>query len=138
MGRAMNSLRISAWLGLALSAIGGVLKVVRVMRQAEWWPFIAYDYIAALLLVVGAWAVLRRGGDGRWLAAGWGFGVAMTYGSFFDHLQAWMTKAGPDLDFQRTMSTSVGILLAVNLLGLALALWPPAVARAGVAAVAAR
>ena len=119
----MNTLKISAWLGLALSAVGVFLKVARVLRQPEWWPFFLYDYIAAAILVIGAIAVLRGGRGGRWLAAGWGFGTAMAYGSFFGHLEHWITKSGPDLSFERTMSYSVGILLAVNVIGLTLALW---------------
>jgi mannose/fructose/N-acetylgalactosamine-specific phosphotransferase system component IIC len=119
----MNTLKVSAWLGLVLSAIGVFLKIVRVLRQPEWWPFFLYDYIAAAILAIGAIAVLRGGRDGRWLAAGWGFGAAMAYGSFFGHLERWITKSGLDLSFERTMSYSVGILLAVNVIGLTLALW---------------
>jgi len=119
----MNTLKISAWLGLALSAVGVFLKVARVLRQPEWWPFFLYDYIAAAMLVVGAIAVLRGGRGGRWLAAGWGFGTAMAYGSFFGHLERWLTKSGPDLSFERTMSYSAGVLVAVNAIGLALTLW---------------
>jgi hypothetical protein len=119
----MNSLKLSAWVALVLSAIGIFLKIVRVMRQPEWWPFFLYDYLAVALLVVGAVAVLRGRGGATWLAAGWGFGVAMTYGSFFDHLQNYLRGTGPDLSFERMMSLSVGVLLAVNVLGLALTLW---------------
>ena len=49
----------------------------------------------------------------------------MAYGSFFGHLERWLTKSGPDLSFERTMSYSAGILLAINAVGLALALWQP-------------
>jgi len=119
----VNTLKTSAWLGLVLSAIGVFLKIARVLRQPEWWPFFLYDYIAAAMLVIGAIAVLRGARDGRWLAAGWGFGAAMAYGSFFGHLERWITKTGPDLSFERTMSCSAGTLVAVNAIGLALALW---------------
>lgn len=126
----MNSLKASAWLAVAMGAIGSVLKVVRVLRQAEWWPFVVYDYLAVFLLVVGGIAVLRGGVSGRWLAAGWGFSVAMTYGSFFGHLEKWTRHTGTDLSFERTMSVSVGILLAINLAGLVLTLWTSGGARA--------
>ena len=82
-----------------------------------------YDYIAAAMLAVGAIAVLRGGRGGRWLAAGWGFGAAMAYGSFFGHLHRWITRTGPDLSFERTMSYSAGVLVAINVVGLALTLW---------------
>jgi len=118
----MSAIKISAWLGLVLSAIGIFLKIARVLRQGEWWPFIAYDYLAAALLLIGAIAVLRGGVTGRWLAAGWGFGVAMFYGSFFDHLDNWMHHVGRDLAFERIMVISTGAFLALNLIGLALAL----------------
>jgi hypothetical protein len=122
----MSAIKISAWLGLVLSVIGIFLKIARVLRQGEWWPFIAYDYLAAALLLIGAIAVLRGGVSGRWLAAGWGFGVAMFYGSFFDHLDNFMNHVGRDLAFERIMVFSTGAFLALNLLGLALALKQPA------------
>jgi hypothetical protein len=130
----MTAIRISAWLGIVLSTIGVFLKIVRVMRQAEWWPFFAYDYIAAGMILVGAWLVLRRGGAGRLMAAGWGFGVAMCYGSFFGHLENFLNHQGKDLGFEKTMSISVGVLLAINTLGLVLALWPGKTAAEAVAA----
>lgn len=119
----MSAIRISAWLGIVLGVVGVFLKIMRVMRQAEWWPFFLYDYFAAALIIVGGIAVLRRTGGARTLAAGWGFGVAMTYGSFFGHLENWMQGTRPDLAFEKTMSISVGVLLAINLVGLVLALW---------------
>lgn len=130
----MTTIRLSAWLGIALGVVGSGLKVVRVLRQAEWWPFFVYDYIAAALLIVGGIAVLRGVGRGRTLTAGWGFGVAMTYGSYFGHLEKWTHGQG-DLAFEHTMVVSVGILLAINTIGLALALWPkPRLAAATAAA----
>ncbi|HEX3701299.1 MAG TPA: hypothetical protein VHV27_11570 [Phenylobacterium sp.] len=119
----MNTTRLAAWLGIALGVVGAGLKVVRVLRQAEWWPFFLYDYFAAALLIIGGIAVLRRTGGVRVLAAGWGFGVAMCYGSFFGHLEKWTQGTGSDLAFEKTMSISVGVLLAINLVGLALTLW---------------
>jgi hypothetical protein len=118
----MSAIRLSAWLGIIMGVLGAGLKVVRVLRQAEWWPFFAYDYIAAALIVIGGIAVLRRTGGTRTLAAGWGFGVAMCYGSFFGHLESWIQHSKPDLAFEKTMSISVGILLAINVVGLVLAL----------------
>jgi len=100
----MDTLKVSAWLALVLSVVGVFAKVARYMRQHEWWPFFLYDYIAVVLLVIGALMVLRSGAGGRWLAAGWGFGVAMSYGSFFDHLHNWTNGIGTDLSFERTMS----------------------------------
>lgn len=118
----MSAIRISAWLGVVLSVVGIFLKIARVLRQGEWWPYIAYDYLAAALLLIGAVAVLRGGATGRWLAAGWGFGVAMFYGSFFDHFENWMNHVGHDLAFERVMALSTGAFLALNILGLALTL----------------
>ena len=126
----MNSLRVSAWLGLILSAVGVFLKIARALRQPEWWPFFLYDYLAAALVVIGAVAVLRGRAGALWLSAGWGFGTAMAYGSFFDHLQRWMSRSGPDLSFERTMSYSVGVLLLINVVGLALTLLPQGRGRA--------
>ena len=130
----MNSLKVSAWLAVAMGAIGSGLKIVRVLRQSEWWPFFVYDYLAVFLLVVGGVAVLRGGVTGRWLAAGWGFGVAMTYGSFFGHLEKLTSHTGVDPSFERTMVASTGLLLAINLAGLVLTLWRASGARAQPAA----
>jgi hypothetical protein len=115
--------KISAWMGLVMCVIGGPLKVLRVLRQGEWWPFFLYDFLALALLLVGAIAILR-GGSGRWLAAGWGFGVAMFYGSFFDHLER-LTHGQGTLAFERTMVNFDAVFLAVNVIGLAFALVGP-------------
>jgi mannose/fructose/N-acetylgalactosamine-specific phosphotransferase system component IIC len=105
-----------------MGLIGGGLKIVRVLRQAEWWPFFLYDYFAAIMLIVGGLLVLRRKGGERLLAGGWGFGVAMCYGSFFGHLENWLQRTRPDLGFEKEMSIWVGALLAINVVGLCLAL----------------
>ncbi len=119
----MQAQRISAWLAIALSIIGAPLKVVRVMRQAEPLPSIAYDYIALALLLIGAVLVLRNR-SGRWLAAGWGFGCAMFYGSLNSHYWS-LTHGAADPRFEHTMVTSTAAFLVLNLVGLALALWGP-------------
>lgn len=115
--------KISAWLAVALSVIGAPLKLVRVMRQAEPLPAVAYDYIALALLLVGAIHLLRTG-KGRWLAGGWGFGCAMFYGSFTSHYWK-LTNGAADLGFERTMVISTAAFLALNAVGLALALMEP-------------
>jgi hypothetical protein len=112
--------KISAWLGIALAAIGIPLKAIRILRQAEPLPWMAYDYVAALLLLVGAVLVLR-GGTGRVLSAGWGFGVAMFYDGFFSYFEKWNARAG-DHSFVHTMVVGDAIFLAVNVAGLVLSL----------------
>lgn len=116
----MTAQKISAWLGIVLCVIGGPLKILRVLRQSEPLPFAVYDFIALGLLLVGAVLVLRRG-SGRLLAAGWGFGCAMFYGSFFSHYENWSAGTG-NAGFEHTMVVSTGAFLALNVLGLALAL----------------
>jgi len=124
----MQAQKISSWLAIVLSAIGAPLKIVRVMRQSEPLPSMAYDYIALALLVIGAVLVLR-GRGGRWLAAGWGFGCAMFYGSLTSHYWT-MTHNPADPAFEHTMVTSTSIFLALNVIGLALALMEPKAATA--------
>ena len=119
----MTAQKISAWLGIVLSVIGAPLKIVRVLREAEPWPFVAYDYIALALLLVGAILVLR-GRSGRLLSAGWGFGIAMFYGSFFGHYEKWIGTTG-NTAFEHTMVFSTGPFLLLNVLGLALSLMKP-------------
>ena len=114
--------KISAWLGIALAIIGVPLKAIRILRQAEPLPWMAYDYIAALLLLVGGVLVLR-GGTGRVLSAGWGFGVAMFYDGFFSYYEK-MTSGVGDPSFVHTMVFGDAVFLAVNTAGLALSLAP--------------
>jgi hypothetical protein len=122
----MTAQRISAWMGVVLAVIGGPLKILRVMRQSEPLPFAVYDVIALALVLAGAILVLRHR-SGRLLAAGWGFGCAMFYGSFFDHYEAWSAGTG-NASFEHTMVVSTGAFLALNVLGLALALTKPVTA----------
>ena len=68
--------------------------------------------------------VLRRG-SGRLLAAGWGFGCAMFYGSFFGHVEKWTGGSG-NAGFEHTMVVSTGLFLALNVAALVLALIKPA------------
>ncbi len=122
----MTAQRISAWMGVVLAVIGGPLKILRVMRQSEPLPFVAYDFLALALVLAGAILVLRHR-SGRLLAAGWGFGCAMFYGSFFDHYEAWSAGTG-NMSFEHTMVVLTGAFLVLNLVGLALALTKPATA----------
>ena len=119
----MTAQKISAWLGVVLAVIGGPLKILRVMRESEPLPFVAYDFIALGLVLVGAVIVLRRG-SGRLLAAGWGFGCAMFYGSFFGHYEHWSHGTG-NAGFEHTMVVSTGLFLALNVVALGLALVKP-------------
>jgi hypothetical protein len=120
----MTAQKISAWIGIVLAVIGGPLKILRVMHESEPVPFVAYDVIALGLVLVGAVIVLRRG-SGRLLAAGWGFGCAMFYGSFFGHFEKWSHGTG-DAGFEHTMVVSTGMFLVLNVVALGLALVKPA------------
>jgi hypothetical protein len=120
----MTAQKISAWIGIVLAVIGVPLKILRVLRESEPLPFVAYDFIALGLVLVGAVIVLRRG-SGRLLAAGWGFGCAMFYGSFFDHYENWSHGTG-NAGFEHTMVVSTGMFLVLNVVALGLALVKPA------------
>ncbi len=122
----MTAQKISAWMGVVLAVIGGPLKILRVLRQSEPLPFVAYDFIALALLLAGSVLVLRHR-SGRLMAAGWGFGCAMFYGSFFSHYKIWTAGTG-NVAFEHTMVVSTGVFLALNALGLALTLTKPSVA----------
>ena len=58
------------------------------------------------------------------MTAGWGFGIAMFYGSFFGHYEKWIGVTG-NVAFERTMVFSTGAFLVLNVAGLALALMKP-------------
>jgi hypothetical protein len=123
-GGDVTAQKISAYIGIALAAIGLPLKLLRVMRESEALPFVVYDFIALALVFAGAIVVLRRG-SGRLLAAGWGFGCAMFYGSFFGHFENWRRGVG-NAGFEHTMVVSTGLFLVLNLVALGLALIKPA------------
>src|SRR5580700_10300990 len=119
----MQAQKISAWLAIVLAVIGGPLKLARIMRQSEPLPWMAYDYIALILLVTGA-VLVFRGKSGRLLSAGWGFGVAMFYESFFGHYESWIAGKG-DHAFEHTMVMVGGPFLVLNIIGLILSLIEP-------------
>jgi len=116
----VNSIKVSAWLGLALGVFLAFQKYNLDPHFAQAWPLVLYDYLAPALLALGAMAVLR-GGTGRWLAAGWGFVIASTYLDFFTHMN-FQVHTRPLLSFSGALSVPAGVLLAINVLGLALAL----------------
>jgi hypothetical protein len=118
--------KVSAWLAVVFGAFLSVAEIARNWGNWEYWPFWLIDYIAVALLLAGGIAVVRGDHAGRWLAAAWGFAVAMFYSSFFGHLHDVMnnTVDAADLPREPRLTIIIGILFVATLIGFALALWP--------------
>lgn len=107
-------------------AFGGFLAIAEVVRNwGDWqpWPWWVVDYIAVALLLYGGRAALpgRPQRNATPLCGAWGFACAMFYGSFFSHLESLDEKGtGPIDSFPLTVT--IGVLFAITILGLALAI----------------
>lgn len=92
-------LRLSAWAALLFGSFLALAEAYRNWGAWQWWPFWLVDYMAAALLIYGAWIALRSGRKAS-LAAGWGFTAAMFWMSLFSHIAEHAERAtqayGPD------------------------------------------
>jgi hypothetical protein len=95
--------RLAIGFGLTLAAI----EVAYNWNNPSWWPFIAVDYIAVVLLLYGAWR------SPRVLTGGWGFTCAMFYMAFFS---SWYQGTSPAL------LAGMGTMFAVTIVGFILSL----------------
>jgi hypothetical protein len=118
--------KASAWLAVVFGVFLSVAEIARNWGNWEYWPFWLIDYIAVALLLAGGIAVIRGDRAGRWLAAAWGFAVAMFYGSFFGHLHDVMnnTVDAADMPREPRLTIVIGILFVATLIGFVLTLWP--------------
>ncbi len=120
--------RISAVLAVLFGLFLAGAEAYRNWGDWQWWPFWVVDYLAVVLLLVGAVAFFRHK-TRVWLAGGWGFTVAMFYMSFFSHvnnLREGVGRAygpGGSVD-ESSLTMSIGILLGLAALGFVLALLP--------------
>lgn len=113
--------KISAVLAIAF---GLFLAVAEIARNWNDWSHTAswvVDYIAVALLLIGAYRYFKTG-QKTWLAAGWGFTTAMFYGSFFSHL-ARINEPDYAVADHRALTTIIGIMFAVAVIGLLLTLF---------------
>ena len=119
----MGTLKASAWLGIAAASVGLLLLVLRLGDRGEWWPFMVYQLVGAALLFAGALSVWR-GADPRWLTAGWGYGVAMNYGPLFIHIETLLGASDGAARRETKACLALAAMLFVDVVGLALSLWP--------------
>ncbi len=114
---------ISAWMAAAFGIFLAVAEVARNWGDWGYWPFWLVDYIAASLLLLGAWRTLRAtsGRDLRLLPGAWGFTCAMFYGSFFSHIQTLSEPARGPIE-HLPLTISIGVLFAATIVGLMLSL----------------
>jgi hypothetical protein len=118
----------SARLALGFATFLAIAEVMRNAGEVQWWPFWVVDYIAVLLLLWGATAVLWTPGAKRGLpilAAGWGFACAMFWMSFFGHIDE-IVRSGVAVDMTNAQSALdepwltaiIGVLFAITVVGL--------------------
>jgi hypothetical protein len=114
-----GSARIAIGFGVFLA----IAEVVRNWGDWQPWPWWVVDYIAVALLLYGGHAALpgRVQRSAAPLCAGWGFTCAMFYGSFFSHLETLGEKGTGPIE-SHTLTATIGVLFAITILGLALAL----------------
>ena len=116
--------RLSARIALGFAIFLAIAEVVRNWGDWGYWPFWVVDYIAVVLLLVGARQTLRgeRATPSPWLPGGWGFTCAMFYGSFFSHvaeLRADPNAADHGPIEHRRLTITIGVLFAITILGFA-------------------
>lgn len=111
-----TSARIAIGFGIFLA----IAEVVRNWGDWQWWPWWVVDYIAVALLLYGGRVALRSRSAAP-LCAGWGFTCAMFWMSFFSHLESLHEKGTGPIE-SHTLTAVIGVLFAITIIGLALAL----------------
>ena len=114
-------LRTTSILALVFGAFLAVAELARNWGNWQWWPFWLVDFIAAGLLVAGAWRTLSAKPGGHALLCGaWGFTSAMFYMSFWSHVEHSHEAAAGNFE-QRPLTIVIGIMWAVTSVGFVLA-----------------
>ena len=115
MGRAARGLAIVFAVFLA------VAEVYRNRNGWQWWPFWTVDYLACTLLLAGSLGWRRPLLPNAWLTAGWGFTVAMFWGSFFGHLAS-VRAGGEGEPGEARLTVVIGALFGIAVIGFVLSL----------------
>ena len=120
-------LKFSAWLAIGFALFLAIGEAVRNWGDWQWWPFWVVDYVAATLLFSGGVSALRTNGT-KLLAGSWGFACAMSYMSFFSHID--VIQKGPLATYgpqgtinEQTLTGIIGILLVIAIIGFATSLF---------------
>lgn len=115
-------LRSAAILALVFGGFLTVAEIARNWGNWQWWPFWLVDFIAAGLLIAGAWLALREKAGGRaFLCGAWGFTGAMFYMSFWSHIEH-IHQAAEGNFAQRPLTIVIGIMWGITIVGFVLAL----------------
>ena len=114
---------LSARIAIAFGVFLAIAEVARNWGDWQPWPWWVVDYIAVALLLYGGRAALpgRPQRNVAPLCGAWGFTCAMFYGSFFSHLEALNEKGTGPIE-SHTLTLIIGVLFAITILGLALAI----------------
>jgi hypothetical protein len=114
---------LSARIAIGFGAFLAIAEIVRNWGDWEPWPWWVVDYIAVALLLYGGRLALpgRVRRSAVPLGAGWGFTCAMFYGSFFSHLASLNEKGTGPIE-SHTLTAVIGVLFAITILGLFLAI----------------
>jgi uncharacterized membrane protein YadS len=113
-------IKASARMAIGFGIFLAIAEVVRNWGDWQPWPWWVVDYIAVALLLYGGRVALRDRSAAP-LCAGWGFTCAMFWMSFFSHLESLNEKGTGPIE-SHTLTTVIGVLFAITIVGLALSL----------------
>jgi hypothetical protein len=109
--------RASALLAFVFGAFLAIAELARNWGNWQWWPFWLVDFIAAGLLISGAWLALRSHERGAQVLAGaWGFTSAMFYMSFWSHVEHLSQPADGNLS-QGPLTIIIGSMWLITIVG---------------------
>ena len=119
----MSKLSISAYLAI-LYGIGLICFETLVnWGQWQWWPFWIVDYVAALFLILGGLATLKKRNYGpKLLCTGWGFVLAMLWMSLAGNISDGMEPNRNDRVLELYLGLTIFSII-LSLIGLGLALF---------------
>jgi peptidoglycan/LPS O-acetylase OafA/YrhL len=115
-------LRAASILALVFGSFLTVAEIARNHGNWQWWPFWLVDFVAAGLLIAGAWLALRKRPSGSAVLCGaWGFTTCMFYMSFWSHVEH-IDETAEGNFAQGPLTVAIGILWGISIVGFVLAL----------------
>jgi hypothetical protein len=114
-------MKLSAWLAVGVSLLLAASQLVRNWDNLDrWWTWGVDELVAALLLAAGL--MVLRGRSSRFLAPAWSFATALYLSSLATHVFTLQGTPAAIHATERLLTTIIGGLLAVSLVGAFMAL----------------